>query len=339
MVGYERISMNIRKKIVIAVGCRPNFMKVALLYPMLKKDYDVKVIHTGQHNDLNMSFDFATEFGFEIDCVLSYKGLWSIGPQFSYALSEYKPDLAIVVGDVYSTTMCALAAKYVGIEVAHIEAGMRSYDLNQPEEINRCAVDAISDYNFCIRDNYEICKEGEGWHTVGNTMIDLLKKYTKNIDSIYDKNYKYCLVTIHRRENLTRENLTKVVDILNKVHEKIDILFPIHPHTQKKLNEYKLKLNFGTDKPMGYKEFVQCMKFAKFVITDSGGSQAECDALAVPCFIMRERTEHSGNMKLVGLEEKRLFSLIKNIGMDTFVPPHEDGKASERIYKIIKEIL
>jgi UDP-N-acetylglucosamine 2-epimerase (non-hydrolysing) len=285
--------------------------------------------------------------------------------KFEKRCIETKPTLVVVVGDVNSTLASSIVAKKLGIEVAHIEAGLRSGDMSMPEEINRIVTDSISDFLFVTEksaiNNLE--KEGKSKDRiffVGNTMIDSLVVALKKLDNINIKEFRasslkkelgtYGVVTLHRPSNVDdRVQLLKIINILNKVSHRIPLIFPMHPRTAKKIRDFSIRCssNIYVEKPLGYLEFIFLCKNAKFVLTDSGGIQEETTFLKVPCFTLRKNTERPvtveiGTNVLLGEDVNRLPLLINRIlGKDckhSDIPPFWDGRAAERIVQVIKKI-
>jgi UDP-N-acetylglucosamine 2-epimerase (non-hydrolysing) len=356
--------------ILIIGGARPNFMKIApLISEMIKGKIRFKLVHTGQHYDYNMSKIFFDNLGIpEPDYFLNVGSgthayqTAKIMIEFEKVIIKEKPRLIIVVGDVNSTIACALVAKKLFIEVAHIEAGLRSHDFKMPEEINRRLTDQISDYLFITEKSGITNLQREGIDLskcffVGNIMIDNL---IKNLEKAENTNYyenlnlipkSYCLVTIHRPSNVdTKKDLKEVVEILNYIQSKITIVFPIHPRTQKNLEVFNLKKsiekkNILLINPLGYLEFLNLMMNAKFILTDSGGIQEEASYLNIPILTLRENTERpvtieEGTNILIGNDFDKLKKYIDIILSNNFkkgkIIEMWDGKTSERIVEIIK---
>jgi len=306
-------------KIISVVGARPNFMKVAPIskqFSVISRQYSVKhlICHTGQHYDEKMSKVFFDELGLpKPDFYLGIGGgthaeqTGRVMIEFEKVLMDGKPDLVIVVGDVNSTIACSLTAVKLGIKVAHVEAGLRSYDREMPEEINRILTDSISDYLFVSEPDgiRNLKNEGvseEKIFYVGNTMIDslvnLLPKIEKSeVVRMYNlEKDSYILVTFHRPSNVDTEiNLKNIVELLNRLSEHKKVVFPIHPRTKKKLEEYSLLPTLHSSlvltDPLGYIDFISLVKNSALVITDSGGIQEETTFLGVPCITTRKTTE------------------------------------------------
>ena len=362
------------KKILIIVGTRPNFIKVTRFkelisaYPQLQ----VEIVHTGQHWDRNMSEVFFEEFGLKPDYMLSASS-HSVVDQFSSMMSKLselileigKPDLMIVPGDVNSTLASALVANKMGIPLAHLESGLRSFDREMPEEINRLLTDEISDYFFVTEQSgldhlAEEKKQGEVFF-VGNTMIDtlvhfepqILKSTIRQRLGIEDK--PFILVTLHRPSNVdSSEGQAKIMRLFAYLSEKYTIVFPIHPRTRKNFEasdnvaQWLENGNLHLLDPLGYFDFQSLVKHADLILTDSGGIQEESTYRQVPCLTLRENTERPitvdlGTNTLVPFDESLILSLIDEIHHGTYkkgeIPPLWDGKATERILAAISKIL
>lgn len=330
-------------KWILVAGARPNFMKIAPLIREIKKFNIAKksskkinflLVHTGQHYDEGMSKVFLKDLEIPEPDINLGIGSWGHGEQigrimiaFEKVVIEHNPDLVIVVGDVNSTIACALVAAKLQIPVAHVEAGLRSFDRFMPEEINRILTDQISDFLFTpSRDaNENLLKEGipqEKIFFVGNIMIDslnLILKHTSKsrifdklngILSQMDKENKYALLTLHRPSNVDNEDiLIRELNCLSEISKRIPLFFPVHPRTKKQIERFGLenKINWLNDDfqpfnryikndfyglpPLGYLDFVALMQKAKVVFTDSGGTQEETTILGIPCITLRENTE------------------------------------------------
>lgn len=365
------------KKIISVVGARPNFMKVAPLHrafekynrkefvPSLKIDH--RICHTGQHYDEKMSKIFFEEL--ELPQPDFYLGIGSgshaeqtgkIMIEFEKVLLQQQPELVIVVGDVNSTIACSLTASKLGIPIAHVEAGLRSFDRQMPEEINRLLTDSIADYLFVSEPSGIVNLKNEGAADekiffVGNVMIDsLLHHLTKAEESQILKQLnliqnEYILVTMHRPSNVdSDEQLSLLVRLLNSLSEKRDIVFPIHPRTMKNLEQNQLDSKLSekiilTD-PIGYIDFLWLTRNAEVVLTDSGGIQEESTFLGIQCVTIRTSTERPvtveiGTNHLVGDDfneaEKVVQDIIHGRKKKGDIPKFWDGKASERIVEII----
>jgi len=329
------------------------------------------ICHTGQHYDEKMSKVFFDEL--ELPKPDFYLGVGSgshaeqtakVMVEFEKILLQEKPDLVIVVGDVNSTIACSLAAVKLHIKVAHVEAGLRSFDKEMPEEINRVLTDTISDFLFITEKSgiENLKKSGvsdDKIFFVGNCMIDSLIHYLPKIDkSNILETYcllptAYLLVTLHRPSNVDEEkSLREVIEMLNHLSEKRKIVFPIHPRTRANIKAFGLETllnaNIILTDPIGYLDFISLVKNCELVITDSGGIQEESTYLCVQCLTLRENTERPitvevGTNHLVGTDFKKaetaaleILSGKKKVGK---IPELWDGKAAERIVEILVEKL
>jgi UDP-N-acetylglucosamine 2-epimerase (non-hydrolysing) len=289
---------------------------------------------------------------------------------FEEVCFKEKPDVVIVVGDVNSTLACALVAAKLCIPVAHVEAGLRSYDRTMPEEINRILTDSISDYLFttCEDANKNLKKEGipeEEIHFVGNVMIDTLLKFKNRAKAeakIKVDKKDYALLTLHRPSNVDDQDTFKnIIEALQEISMNIPIIFPVHPRTRKQIQSFsfekyfnfieldsKNSLNFANSinllKPLPYLEFLNLMANAKLVYTDSGGIQEETTILGIPCLTLRENTERpvtikEGTNTIVGSNRHKILEESHKIligkGKKGRIPRLWDGKAAERIVNIL----
>ena len=364
------------KLIHLIVGARPNFMKMAPLYRELSlysNRYEPQIIHTGQHYDEKMSKLFFNDLAMPEPSAYLNVGSGTQGKQTARIIERYedlilagdKPDLIIVAGDVNSTIACALVAKKLYIPVAHLEAGLRSYDDRMPEEINRVLTDRISDILLTpsLDANNNLEKEGiepEKIYFVGNIMIDSLvahKEKAENSNIFYQLNMlpneKYALVTLHRPSNVDEyEGLKMLLTSLEKIGRKIKIIFPMHPRTRKNIYDLGLSscLNTNSDviftDPLGYLDFLKLEMNAKFILTDSGGIQEESTYFGVPCLTLRENTERpititEGTNQLVDLNVESIVNSAREIIEGKVkkgkIPKYWDGKTAERIVRVLDE--
>lgn len=358
------------KKIISVVGARPNFMKVAPIHKAFQK-YTSRVqhliCHTGQHYDEKMSKIFFDDL--ELPQPDFYLGVGSgshaeqtanIMLEFEKVLLSEKPDLIIVVGDVNSTVACSLVATKLNIKVAHVEAGLRSFDRTMPEEINRLLTDAISDYLFVTEKSGIINLKNEGVsenkiYFVGNVMIDSLLHYLpKASQSSVLKKYgltpsKYLLITLHRPSNVdSNEFLSDLMKLFRNLSSDRKIIFPVHPRTKKNLEQS----GYASDKiqnliltePIGYIDFLALTKNAELIITDSGGIQEESTFLGVQCITVRNNTERPitvevGTNQLIGTNLSQVESAARQILNGNIkkggIPQNWDGMTAERIVKIL----
>lgn len=364
-------------KIVHVVGARPNFMKVAPVIEALTAEADAQgrtlkqiLVHTGQHYSPEMSTLFFDELGLPVPDINLEIGSGSHGQQtgrimeaFEQVLFDEKPDAVLVVGDVNSTIACALDAKKLGIEVIHVEAGLRSGDLGMPEEINRILTDSISDKLFITEPSAEhnLAKEGvpaERVHFVGNVMIDSLLKHRdaalarNTLEQFPVSAGEYLLVTLHRPSNVDDEKtLGQLVDAILEASKALPVLMPLHPRTAANLERFGLKDKLASDRititePQGYLDFMHLTANARAVLTDSGGIQEETTILGVPCITARENTERPvtiscGTNQLVDSNWSAIGPALKGVlardraGNGARVPDMWDGSAARRIAKIL----
>jgi UDP-N-acetylglucosamine 2-epimerase (non-hydrolysing) len=309
---------NTPAKVDLIAAARPNFMKVAPLYKVLAAEdwCRPRIVHTGQHYDANMSEWFFRDLGMPAPHLNLEVGSGSHAEQtagvmvaYEKACLEDRPDWTVVVGDVNSTIACALAAKKLGIAVAHLEAGLRSNDRTMPEEINRVATDAISDlfWTPSTDGDENLLREGvapERIHLVGNIMIDSLEMMRPKIEArryFAELGFEprgYGVATLHRPSNVdTPEQLSRLVDVLVAVAARTPVVFPVHPRTRQRLASAGLDARLDASgrvrimEPAGYIDFMSLVFDAAFVLTDSGGVQEETTYLGVPCMTLRENTE------------------------------------------------
>jgi|TARA_R100000479_G_scaffold165252_1_gene104435 UDP-N-acetylglucosamine 2-epimerase (non-hydrolysing) len=356
-------------KITIVAGARPNFMKIAPIIHAIEKKEGIehRLVHTGQHYNKNLSETFFNELNIPKPAVnLNVKSgsqatqTAAIMVAFEKELEENKTDLVLVVGDVTSTMACAIVAKKAHVKVAHIEAGIRSGDLNMPEEINRMVTDSITDYFFTTSEtaNSNLLNAGipeKRIFFVGNVMIDTLKKNLPNLkkpvfwDDLMLEEKQYYVLTLHRPSNVdAKESFSS---LLQKIVEKANgtpIIFPVHPRTQNILDDAGLNFeNLHYVEPQGYLSFIYLVKHAKAVLTDSGGITEEASVLNVPCITFRDSTERPetcefGTNRLVGNDFQKIntaFDDLKNDKWTTYKTiPKWDGHAAERIVAIIANL-
>jgi len=361
-------------KIILVVGARPNFMKVGHVFFALKEmpEFEPLLIHTGQHYDENLSEIFFRELGFpEPDRYLGV-GSGTHGEQtarimiaFEKVLFEETPDLVMVAGDVNSTIACALDAAKLHIPVAHLEAGLRSFDLTMPEEINRMLTDAISDILLTPSKDADenLLREGIGEERiffVGNAMIDSLRKYEKIADQshILEKlgltPQSYGVITLHRPSNVDiKDNFENLLSAFEIVEKQLPLVFPVHPRAKKQIVNLGLMPkvesmeHFFLIDPLGYLDFLKLEKNAKIVFTDSGGIQEETTVLGVPCLTLRENTERPitikyGTNELVGTEPENIVAAVERI-LDGHhkvgsIPQYWDGKTALRVVQVLRNL-
>ena len=363
--------MGDRKRVFLIAGARPNFMKIAPLFrEALRHDQvECMIVHTGQHYDYEMSQAFFDDLELPEPDFFLEAGSGSHAVQtgrimkaFEELCDKERPNLVIVVGDVNSTLACSIVAKKALVQVAHVEAGLRSFDLAMPEEINRMVTDVLSDYFFVTEKSgtRNLVKEGkpkDRIHFVGNVMVDNLFYQVKKLaqgdsEEFHTARIKkgldgYAFLTLHRPSNVDqKENFEEIVGVLNEIAGERAILFPVHPRTEKMLKEHDIALSDKIKRlpPLGFRESLFLWKDAAVVLTDSGGLQEETTALGVPCVTLRENTERPitiemGSNVLGGTKKGSILrayeeAVNRRKGAYT-VPPRWDGRAAERIWKII----
>jgi len=360
-------------KILNVVGARPNLMKIAPLVAEMQRHPDIRqtLLHTGQHYDDKMSQIFFEELGIPRPDIYLGIGSGSHAQQtarvmvaFEKVLLEHKPDIVVVVGDVNSTLACAVTAAKLWVPVAHVEAGLRSFDRKMPEEINRIVTDALSDLLFTTsRDADEnLMREGvpaEKIFFAGNVMIDTLNQHRARAEKLGTparfglEPGRYALLTLHRPSNVdVPQVFSGILDALITIQRDLPILFPAHPRTVKRMAEFGFTQqlaaapNLRLVEPLGYLEFLDLMMHARLMLTDSGGIQEETTILGVPCLTMRENTERpvtitEGTNTLVGADPERIVAETRRIlageGKTGRAPELWDGHASERIVKILRQ--
>lgn len=347
-------------------------MKVAPLHKAFQKharSIRHRIVHTGQHYDAAMSKVFFEDL--ELPHPDFYLGVGSgshaeqtakIMIEFEKVLQQQKPDLVLVVGDVNSTVACSLVSVKIGIPVAHVEAGLRSFDRSMPEEINRLLTDAIADYLFVTEPSgvRNLKQEGvaeDKIFLVGNVMIDSLAHYRQKakssniLEQLQLTPRAFTLVTLHRPSNVDdAANLEKILKIFEKLSERTTIVFPIHPRTRKMIEQFGFNgrvsslNNLKLVDPVGYLDFLNLMEHSQLVLTDSGGIQEETTYLGIPCLTLRENTERPitveiGTNQLCGLDVERIvhasFDVFEGKTKHGSVPEFWDGKTAERIATIL----
>lgn len=360
-------------KITIVAGARPNFIKITPIISAIEEakksghKLTYRLVHTGQHFDKKMSALFFEQLSIpepQVNLeVYGGSGTWqtaSIMLKFEEELINHPTNLVVVVGDVNSTLACSLVAKKMNIKVAHIEGGIRSGDLEMPEEINRIVTDSISDYFFTtsILAGENLRKSGidkSNIFFVGNTMIDTLLKFKSDFkkplfwDKLGLKKQNYILLTMHRPSNVDEKYKLKnfIVEII-KHSNNLPIIFPVHPRTKKILNEINIGYeNMFFCEPLGYLEFNYLAQNSKVVITDSGGITEETTVMKVPCITLRDNTERPetitiGTNELVGTNPKSIKPILNKLFSGKWkegrIPELWDGKTSKRIVQKLIEL-
>jgi UDP-N-acetylglucosamine 2-epimerase (non-hydrolysing) len=360
-------------KVLLIAGARPNFMKVAPIYAEMRRrpdEFEALIVHTGQHYDAAMSDAFFADLGMPQPDIHLGVGSGSHAVQtakimtaFEPVVLEQKPDWLVVVGDVNSTIACALVCSKLGVKVAHVEAGLRSRDRAMPEEINRILTDAIADLLLTTSQDADanLANEGvpaEKVRFVGNVMIDSLLDHLKVAErstvraDLGLEGQAYAVLTLHRPSNVDDKNtFTGIVAALCAIASTLPIVFPVHPRTRAKIDEFGLGEQLESSgmkliEPLGYLDFMRLYSGAKLVLTDSGGLQEETTVLGIPCLTLRNNTERPitvemGTNVLVGTDPEKIkteaFALLtrdasRNIRKQ---PPLWDGHAAERICDVL----
>lgn len=363
-------------KVILVCGARPNFMKIAPLMraieryngSMGREFIEPILVHTGQHYDYEMSKIFFEELEIPEPSIYLGVGSGTHGQQtarvmmrLERVLIKERPDLVVVVGDVNSTLAAALAAVKVHIPVAHVEAGLRSYDRDMPEEINRLLTDHISTFLFTTSryDDANLEKENiaaDKIFCVGNIMVDNLlfnrdmAKQSNVLSKLGLKERDYALLTLHRPSNVdSREGLTNILTAIKSISQEISVVFPVHPRTRKNIKSFRLDDIFNhshiiSTEPLGYLDFLKLEMNSKLIITDSGGIQVETTALNIPCLTILNSTGWTITLKqgtntIVGNNGQKLmeetFKILDGKGKKGSCPELWDGKAAERIVEIM----
>jgi UDP-N-acetylglucosamine 2-epimerase (non-hydrolysing) len=358
-------------KILNVVGARPNLVKIAPLMREMRQHPEIEAIlvHTGQHYDEKLSDIFFRHMGIPEPDVNLGVGSGSHAQQTADVLAkiepvllEYHPDLVLVVGDVNSTMAATLAAAKLGIPVAHVEAGLRSFDRSMPEEINRIVTDSLATYLFATEE--DACKNlaDEGrprnqTYLVGNVMIDALRQFLPiaqnsqigyELGMVNSDGFKpFAVLTLHRPSNVDcPETLSNLLRPIEEVAEILPVVFPVHPRTHQRLVDLGIRINprVRMIPPVGYLDFLCLLSRARLVFTDSGGIQEETTALGIPCLTLRENTERpitvsEGTNQIVGRDPARIIAAARDILSGKHKtgrqPDLWDGHAAERIVKIL----
>jgi len=358
------------KHITIIAGARPNFIKIAPIIHAIHEvqnrgvDFSFRLIHTGQHYDKKMSGDFFEQLQIpEPHANLNAGGgtqaeqTANIMVRFEKDLAENPTDLVLVVGDVTSTMACAIVAQKSHIKVAHVEGGIRSNDWTMPEEINRLVTDAITNYFFTTSEvaNQNLLNSGiksEQIFFVGNTMIDTLLRQEPNFrqpeiwNEIGLKEKSYIVMTLHRPANVDQEeSLKNLLEEIIDNSRDLPLVFPVHPRTAKNLEHLTISNpRLHLIEPLGYLEFNYLVKYAKAVITDSGGITEETTVLGIPCMTLRDNTERpetitTGTNELIGTNPKAIKPALQKLFSGEWkkggIPEKWDGKTATRIIDII----
>jgi UDP-N-acetylglucosamine 2-epimerase (non-hydrolysing) len=362
-------------RILSVVGARPNFVKIAPLLAEMgrRSGVDALLVHTGQHYDGPMSEQFFRDLGirrpdFSLDVGSGSHAVQTaeVMKRIEPVLVAQRPDAVLVVGDVNSTLAAALTAAKLGIRVAHVEAGLRSFDRTMPEEINRLLTDAISDVLFVTEESGRdhLLREGvdaSKIHFVGNVMIDALlsRRAAWEQSGVFSRlplepESPYAVLTLHRPSNVDNAStLTALMEALQELGRYLPVVFPVHPRVQPSLTA----LEFLTKPPespfrkgivctaaLGYLEFIHLMSRARLVLTDSGGIQEETTVLGVPCLTLRDNTERPvtvthGTNRVIGTDPRRIvreaLGTLEAPPRPGAPPPRWDGQAARRIMDIL----
>ena len=353
-------------KLVVVAGARPNFMKVApILWEVARRPHvRATLVHTGQHYDEKMSKLFfdqlkipKPDIDLEVGSASHAVQTAEVMKRFEPVVVERKPDAVLVVGDVNSTIACAMTAVKLGVPLAHVEAGLRSFDRSMPEEINRLLTDAISEWLFVSEPSGVENLRNEGAdphrvHFVGNVMIDTLVACRDQFEAAVDlrvfgvESGGYAVLTLHRPANVDDPAVfAGLLRAVEEVQRELPVVFPVHPRTRKALAAQPAHLpNLMLVEPLGYLEFMKLVSHARLVLTDSGGIQEETTYLGVPCLTLRENTERpstvdQGTNVLVGMNPERIVAAAKTAlkaGRGGHkVPEKWDGHASRRILDVL----
>ena len=357
------------KPIILVVGARPNFMKIAPIYAELQsRGQELILLHTGQHYDDNMSKVFFDDLGMPKPDI--YMGIGSgshayqtgtVMIEFEKICQEKDPSMVVVVGDVNSTVACTIVCAKMGIPCAHVEAGLRSFDRDMPEEINRILTDSVADLLLTPSPDGDEHLRAEGIAEeriirVGNVMIDslynnLARAESSSIQDDLGLEDDYSILTLHRPSNVDDEGIfAGIISALEVIGKEIQIVFPMHPRTEKMAKQFSLYERIASiprikiTGPVGYLDFVALMSKSKLVLTDSGGLQEETTALGIPCITLRENTERpitvtEGTNTIVGCDPE----LIKSTALDALttggksgrIPEMWDGKTAHRIADVL----
>jgi len=364
--------MKEKMTVFLVAGARPNFMKIAPIYRAAQQYPDrvtCRIVHTGQHYDYEMSQAFFDDLELPPPAFFLEAGSGSHAVQTAKIMVAFeelcvreRPALVLVVGDVNSTLACSVVAKKLMIDVAHVEAGLRSFDLSMPEEINRMVTDALSDYFFVTEESgrenlLREGKENDQIHFVGHVMIDNLLHQLRRLEteqveafSTYDlkrQSGRYAFLTLHRPANVdVKENFEEIAAALNEIARERLILFPVHPRTRKMMETFGITLSEAIHclPPLGFRESLFLWKDADVVLTDSGGLQEETTAVGIPCVTLRDNTERPitvdmGTNILGGTRTASILAAyresIDESKKNYRVPPKWDGRAAERIWALL----
>jgi UDP-N-acetylglucosamine 2-epimerase (non-hydrolysing) len=347
------------------VGARPNFMKAAPVLHALRARTEVRqtLVHTGQHYDKNLSDVFffqleipAPDFNLGVGSGTHARQTADIMAGFEPVLLERKPDMVLVYGDVNSTVAAALVCAKLLVPVAHVEAGLRSFDRTMPEEVNRIVTDRLADVLFTpsADGDENLLREGvspEKIHRIGNVMIDSLVRLlpAATQSPMNGLPERFALATLHRPSNVDdAETLKSILESLLNVSEQLEVVFPVHPRTRARIAQIGISIEkLHLLEPVPYIEFLALQRRATAVITDSGGIQEETTYLQVPCLTLRSNTERPitvtmGTNILVGQDRRKLAfelsAILEGRAKQGSVPPLWDGRSAERIADVLQQL-
>ena len=358
-------------KVINVVGARPNFMKVAPIVAAMKRrerEFTPLVVHTGQHYDAAMSDAFFRDLDLPQPDVYLGVGSGTHAAQTAAVMERFepvvlleKPDWVLVVGDVNSTLACALVCVKLGVKVAHVEAGLRSRDRTMPEEINRLLTDQIADLLFTPSADADENLRAEGIpqeriRLVGNVMIDSLMTHLPRAKESKIKQglklNEFAVLTLHRPSNVDDpETLKRILESVEKIADRIPVVFPVHPRTRRMIAESEFADQFLDSKrlllidPLGYLDFLSLYSGARLVLTDSGGIQEETSFLGIPCLTLRENTERPitvtmGTNKVVGTDPETIIAAASDaLNVDrkkAAAIPFWDGHTADRIVDALR---
>jgi UDP-N-acetylglucosamine 2-epimerase (non-hydrolysing) len=359
-------------RVLTVIGTRPNFIKVSRFRKVASAfpNIELKIVHTGQHYDGKMADVFFEQFGLTPDYFLGVppgtpnQQMANIMLSLEKVCAEFRPDLMMVVGDVNSTLAAALTANKLNIRLAHVESGLRSNDRTMPEEFNRVLTDQLADILFVTEPSglEHLAEERSkaAIHFVGNTMIDTIVEFSREIEQspvlgqLKVSKGSYVLMTMHRPSNVdSKEGLQLLLELVNKLTQHYQIVFPVHPRTVKFMEQYDLAASFRSNsqliftEPVDYFGFQKLTRSAAFVLTDSGGIQEETTFLGVPCLTLRPNTERPvtvtvGTNTMLPFDVPSILKHVELIRKGEYkkgeVPPLWDGHATERIFAILNEL-
>ena len=362
------------KKLLIVVGTRPNYIKITqfknIAEQQFPNEFDIKIVHTGQHFDAAMADVFFKQLDIWPDFFLNIKPasansqVGEIMMTLEKIITSFNPDLVLVPGDVNSTLAAALTTYKMGVKLGHLESGLRSFDRSMPEEINRILVDEITDFYFVTEQSGidNLIKEGKSKsqiHFVGNTMIDTLFAFEKDIinqDLLSTYNLikgDYILMTIHRPATVdNKEGLEDLLSLIKSLPSNKSIIFPMHPRTFKNIKSYHLDKAFDSienliiAEPLDYFSFQNLIHSCALVLTDSGGIQEETTYKQIPCLTLRPNTERPstieiGSNTLLNFDLHKIHEMVDKVFYGTYkqgkIPQFWDGKATERVLEAISK--